>query len=390
MVNNTDEITLLRTRLNQSDMLLVKLSNSVRGPLYSVMELARIALKEGLPPGQTADCLAMIERSGLAINESIDDIMALRQIYMNEAHIHPLRIYISDLLNRLKSDLENSLENYKLSFTASDADMMDTAILADYTALLQVCRKFSKNSSGFINFQKKIDFIVDKVSEDNGTITLRLSMVFEEFLLTSTQINALKTPFKTLQSDIENGTNTVDSRHLIIRFFLHAMGTDTVDIENNVNGNTVISVNISFPIVSRKDFAKVDLDSIDFTGKRILVADDDNVNLKIIEKLLRDKNADFITVRDGNEALHTFRNEHGHFDLILMDIIMPDMSGLDVTRQIRQTTTLPNAKSIPIIAMTVNALHENYYESREAGMNAHLVKPVEPERLYATIAEYLR
>ncbi len=390
MISNEEEITLLRSKLIQSDKLLVKQSNSVRGSLYSIIELARIAHNEKLSPDQMADYLEKIERSARNMNESVDDIMTLRQIYMNEVHIHPLRMYIVDLLNRLKSDLKRVLENYKTSFTSTDDKMMDSAILVDYTALLQVLRNFVKNASGYLSFQKKIDFVVDKVSEDDSAITLRLSMSFDEFSLTSTQIDGLTIPFETLQSNIERGNGSVDSRYLIIRYYLHAMGTDTINIENNDSGSTVISLNLTFPIVSRKNFAKLDLDSIDFSGKRILVADDDSVNLQIIEKLLMDKNAEFITVRDGKEALHTFRTEHGHFDLILMDIIMPDMSGLDVARQIRQTTTLPNAKSIPIIAMTVSALHETYYESREAGMNAHLVKPVEPERLYATIAEYLR
>ena len=389
MVNNREDITVLNARLTQSDKLLINLSNSIRGPLYSIMELARIALGDSSSSNQTSDYLALIESSGRTINESIDDIMALRQVYMNEVHIHPLRIYIVDLLNRLKADLEKTLGNCRTSFTVTDNDMMNTAILVDYTALLQVCRMFSKNPTGFVSFQKKIDFVINKVCEDSSSITLRFSMAFDAFSLTSSQNDGLTIPFETLHSNLEKCNNSVDFRYLIIRYFLHAMGTDTINIDNDDSGSTVISIDLTFPIVSRKDFTKLDLDSIDFTGKRILVADDDIVNLRIIEKLLSDKNADFITVRDGKEAIYTFLNEHGRFDLILMDIIMPVMSGLDVTRQIRQTTTLPNAKSIPIIAMTVSALHENYYESKAAGMNAHLVKPVEPERLYATIAEYL-
>ncbi len=389
MVNNREDITFLNARLTQSDKLLINLCNSIRGPLYSIMELARIALGDSSSSNQTSDYLALIESSGRTINESIDDIMALRQVYMNEVHIHPLRIYIVDLLNRLKADLEKTLGNCKTSFTVTDNDMMNTAILVDYTALFQVCRMFSKNPTGFVSFQKKIDFVINKVCEDSSSITLRFSMAFDAFSLTSSQNDGLTIPFETLHSNLEKCNNSVDFRYLIIRYFLHAMGTDTIKIDNDDSGSTVISIDLTFPIVSRKDFTKMDLDSIDFTGKRILVADDDIVNLRIIEKLLSDKNADFITVRDGKEAIYTFLNEHGRFDLILMDIIMPVMSGLDVTRQIRQTTTLPNAKSIPIIAMTVSALHENYYESKAAGMNAHLVKPVEPERLYATIAEYL-
>lgn len=390
-MGNTDkEIAKIKLQLERSEMMLEKLSSAVRGPLYSIMELARIARSEKFPTAQTNDYLRTIENSGRSINESINDIMALRQIYTNDVQLHPQRIYVIDLLNRLKADLERSLDSHNVTFAASDKSIMDIAVMADYSVLLNTARKLTKSLVNLTVFKNCIKFMIDKVSETTDILTLRFSIKFEGYSFTTSQINGLTAPFEALKSELESGNETTDTRFLIIRYFLHALGSDTIAIDRNDAGSIVISMDLPFTIIDKNDVSKIDIESLDFTGRRILVADDDNINLKVIERLLRDKNAEFITVRDGREALHTFRTEHGRFDIVLMDIIMPDMSGLDVARSIRSTTTLPNAKSVPIIAMTVNALHEHYYETKEAGMNAHLVKPIEPERLYATIAQLLK
>lgn len=384
-----EEIAKIMLRLQRSDDMLEKLSNVVRGPLYSIMELARIARKENMSADQASDYLRIIEKSGRSMNESINDIMALRQIYMDNVHIYPQRINMADLLNGLKSDLEKSLDSHSISFSVSDQNIMDITVLADYNVILNTSRKLVKSLITAALPKKNLKFSIDKVSETDNALTLKFSICFGELSFTNSQIEGLTAPFDVLKNAVEKGNEPTDTRFIIIRYFMHAMGSDVVSVSEKDDGSVVISMDIPFTIVDKKAFSKTDIDRIDFTGKRILVADDDTVNLKIIEKLLRDKNAEFITVRDGEEALHTFRNEHGRFDLILLDIIMPDISGLDVARRIRATYTIPNARTVPIIAMTVNSLHEHYFETKDAGMNAHLVKPVEPDRLYATIAEFL-
>jgi CheY-like chemotaxis protein len=389
MGNPQDEIVQLKAKLNQSDKLLKNLSNAARGHLYSIMELARIARQENMAPEQTADYLKIIENSGRSMNESIDDVMALRQIYMDDVQLRSERMYMVDLLNRLKVDIERTLDDHHVTFRALNNDMMYSVVLVDYSMLLQAVRKLAKGSETFLTLGKSIAFEIDKVAETENSITLKMSMRLENYSFTSSQIEGLTVPFEKIREDVLSGKDSTSARFLIIRYFMHAMGAGPFHIEDNKDRSVTISVDMPFTVVDKKDFVHIDLDSIDFTGKRILIADDDVVNLKVLEKLLLDKNAEVVSVRDGKEALFTFRNEHGRFDIILQDIILPDISGLDVARQIRKTDTIPNAKTIPIIAMTVNALHEHYFETKEAGMNAHLVKPFEPERLYGTIAEFL-
>ena len=389
MSETKDERAIMETRLEQIDRIFERLGNAAKGQLYSMMELARLAREEGITREQYIEYLTVIERSGRTMNESIEDNMALRQIYMEDIRLHPEKRYVIEMLNRLKGELEKSLARTDISFDAPANDILNTAVLVDPQALLLVCRNLSKRCVTLMPGHNTIDFKIVKEAESKDTLTLRLTMCYENASFTSSKVDGLALPFDILAENVRHGENYIDTSALIIRYFTHAMNAEVEVSTNHENGRTCASIVIPFPVVEGNSPAMFDIDSLSFVGKRILVADDDNINLKVIEKLLRNKNADFVTVRDGTEALYTFRNEHGRFDLIMMDIIMPDISGPDVARQIRSTRTIPNARTIPIVAMTVSALHEHYFESRDAGMNAHLVKPIEPELLYTTLASLM-
>ena len=128
----------------------------------------------------------------------------------------------------------------------------------------------------------------------------------------------------------------------------------------------------------------------DLTGRRILVAEDVPINAEIIMKLLQRKEIETEHAANGKEAVDMFCSspEH-HFDAILMDMRMPEMDGLEATRRIR-TSGKSDAADIPIIALTANAFDEDVQRSLQAGLNAHLSKPVEPQNLYDTLQTLIR
>ena len=123
----------------------------------------------------------------------------------------------------------------------------------------------------------------------------------------------------------------------------------------------------------------------DFTGKRILVAEDNTINAEIAKRLLESKHFTVEVAPNGLKALEKFvHSQPGYYDAILMDVRMPLMDGLQATANIRHWDK-PDAKTVPIIAMTANAFDEDVEKSRASGMNAHLSKPIEPELLYRTL-----
>ena len=127
----------------------------------------------------------------------------------------------------------------------------------------------------------------------------------------------------------------------------------------------------------------------ELAGRRILLAEDVFINAEIMKKLLEIKEAKIDHAENGRIAVNIFaKSEKGYYDAVLMDVRMPEMDGLEATETIRAMDR-PDAKNIPIIAMTANAFDEDVQRSLQVGMNAHLSKPVDPERLYQTLEELI-
>jgi CheY-like chemotaxis protein len=125
-------------------------------------------------------------------------------------------------------------------------------------------------------------------------------------------------------------------------------------------------------------------------GRRILMAEDVDQNAEILEDLLSLEDIEAERAANGRLAVEMFSSHPaGYYDAILMDVRMPVMDGLDATRAIRALSHA-DAKAIPIIAMTANVFDDDVQRSLEAGMNAHLAKPIEPELMYRTITKLIR
>ena len=142
---------------------------------------------------------------------------------------------------------------------------------------------------------------------------------------------------------------------------------------------------------NEKRMEKLDEEKVDeiLKGKRVLLVEDQELNRKISRKILEKKNMLVDIAVDGEKAVGIFENSPaGTYDVILMDIRMPVMDGLEATRRIRALKK-EDAQRIPIIAMTANAFATDVQNCMEAGMNAHLAKPIHPEEVFYTLAKYL-
>jgi CheY-like chemotaxis protein len=127
----------------------------------------------------------------------------------------------------------------------------------------------------------------------------------------------------------------------------------------------------------------------DLKGKRILLAEDILINAEIVKELLHARGAEIDHAENGKIAVEMFsESEPGHYDAVLMDVRMPEMDGLEAVTVIRGLDR-PDARVVPIIAMTANAFDEDVQNSLQVGMNAHLSKPVDPEHLYQTLEELI-
>ena len=175
----------------------------------------------------------------------------------------------------------------------------------------------------------------------------------------------------------------------IVKSLVDAMH-GTIEVSSVENEGTTFVITLPFEIADQEIIQekKEFIENADITGMRLLLAEDNDLNAEIAQIQLENAGAEVTVVRDGRQAFEAFRdNPEGTFDAVLMDIMMPVMDGLTATKAIRGLDRA-DAGTIPIIAMSANAFEEDAKKSMEAGMNAHLSKPLNMEHVIAEIAKY--
>ena len=145
-----------------------------------------------------------------------------------------------------------------------------------------------------------------------------------------------------------------------------------------------------FKLAPAPDTVKKTAAQMDISGLNLLLVEDNELNTEIAETLLSDEGANLTVAEDGLQAVRMFQEKpEGYFDAILMDIMMPVMDGLTATKTIRSLKH-PDAETIPIVAMTANAFEEDRKKAFEKGMNGHIAKPVDAEKVKKTILSAIR
>ena len=166
----------------------------------------------------------------------------------------------------------------------------------------------------------------------------------------------------------------------------------TIDVESEKGKGTVFTLNVSFKIADEPKSA-AELPGVEknkLQGLNILVAEDNELNFEIVQFMLDVAGANVISAKDGKQAVDIFNaSEIGGIDAILMDVMMPVKDGLSATREIRASKRA-DAESIPIVAMTASAFADDVENARTAGMNAHVSKPIDEEKLISCILRLVK
>ena len=164
----------------------------------------------------------------------------------------------------------------------------------------------------------------------------------------------------------------------------------TIQVESKLGQGTKFEVELEFDQEQYCRDVPVEVEPGDLSGYHFLLVEDNEINSEILGELLQMWGATFTLRCDGLQAVNEFdQSEPGTYDAIFMDIQMPVMNGYEAAREIRKLAH-PDAASIPIFAMTANAFAQDVRDALEAGMNAHISKPVEMDLLYSTVSKYLK
>ena len=237
----------------------------------------------------------------------------------------------------------------------------------------------------------KITTIVDALGDQDGICTYRWTISDTGRGMNEDFVKHIFEPFAQEEQDARSDYHGTGLGMAIVKKLIEKMnGTITVTSEEGVGSTFVITIPFEIAKSPAESVIPDEEDPDSIRGINLLLVEDNELNAEIAEILLDDAGAHVTTVQNGREAVTLFETSPaGTFDVILMDVMMPVMDGLTATKTIRKMAR-EDAKTIPIIAMTANAFQEDAKRCIDAGMNAHLAKPIQTEKVIKMIARYYK
>ena len=387
-----DALRMTNREFRDRNSFLNLMEHNIRSPLYSIMGLTRLAQDETNSSALDA-YLHKISMSGTYMSETIDDILELRRIARHKLVVNPEPVKLGEFLSRIQQYGKDMGNERDLIFSLKTDEVSNLAVLVDEHALYQVIMKLMQNAMTYTVRGGRISLNVRKVYIKDGFAHISFSMESRGVVINQEQLQTIFAPQDKLIEQIEGNIGSMDLSLVIFKSYLVALGTDEIVAESDERMGTKVGFSLTFPLTgSMPEQEKFKSRTIlDYAGCRVLIADDNTFSREVGEKILLSGGMDVVPVANGQEAVEIFLQEKGKFDVIIMDILMPVMDGLEAARTIRSfdTMILPNAAEIPMIAMTTDAFRENFAESLNAGMDAHIVKPLTPEKLVRTIADVM-
>jgi signal transduction histidine kinase/CheY-like chemotaxis protein len=366
---------------------LSRMSHDIRTPINAVMGMTGIAVKHIDDKERVLDCLFKIEGSSQHLLSLLNDVLDMSRIESGKTGIVNERFDLSLCLESCAAIIEGQLSTRDLELVKEFENFEYPIVTGDELHLRQIFINILGNAVKFTLDGGKIYFRASHYERDGESI-FRFEVedtgigMSEEFL---------PHIFEAFTQEDEGSRTNYKGTGLgmaITKQFTELMNGE-IWVESELNKGTKFTLEI--PLEINRDVkpdTKADEESFDLSGMRIMLVEDNELNMEIAEELLKEQGAEVTSVENGKLALELFeKSDAGTFDAILMDVMMPVMDGLTATQKIRATQKA-DAKTIPILAMTANAYDEDVRKTKEAGMNAHLSKPIDVVVLYKTLAKF--
>lgn len=365
---------------------LSRMSHEIRTPMNGIIGMSSIALQKGQGKERILDCLQKIQSSSTYLLGLINDILDMSKIESGKMKLDPVDFDLYEMLDTIRELILPQTEAKKISFV-QDIVLTHQWFLADKMRISQVLINLLGNAVKFTPEQGRITLSVKETDPTGDAPTVC-------FAVQDTGIGIAKEEQERVFRSFEQaGTNPSKQQGtglgLSISSRLVQMMGSSIHLESAPGKGSIFSFAVSLPLGERKE-SNTDTEELSFEGYRILVVEDNELNAEIAQCLLEERNFEVECVGDGAQAVERIRTTPpGTYDVILMDIMMPVMDGLEATRVIRNMER-EDCHTIPIIAMSANAFDDDLKKSVECGMNGHLFKPVEVDKLYQVLDEVLR
>ena len=367
---------------------LARMSHEIRTPMNGIIGMTEIALKDGQTEERRIDCLRKIEYSSEYLLGLINDILDMSKIESGKMRLIEEKCNLMEMIQGLRPLLEAKLNENNIQYIA-DIQLKNHWFMADSLRLNQVLVNLLGNALKYSRPDGHVWLTVRETEEEKGFSNLYFQVRDDGIGIAPEKQQLIFRQFEQADNS-ENARKQGTGLGLAISRRIVRMMDSDIKLESEPGKGSSFSFSVKFqPVSGEKTTVTSRPEEISFPGKRILVVEDNELNMEIICTILENYGIETEQAVNGKEAVRRMEESvPGYYDMIFMDIMMPEMDGLEATRTIRNLDR-EDCKKIPIYAMSANAFDEDVKRSLASGMNGHLSKPVNLQVLEKTLQKVL-
>ena len=373
---------------------LFNMSHDIRTPMNAIVGFSGLLEKNLQNEKKAKEYLEKIQSSSNLLLMIINQVLEMARIESGTAVLQLKAEDMDALFHRVNTVFEEDIRKKNLQYHAV-LDVRHHYAVCDQTKLQEIMLNIISNAIKYTSDGDSIHVEVhEAVSENPSKIRYIFSCEDTGIGMSEEYLPHIYEEFSREHTSTENKVPGTGLGLSIIKSMIELMG-GSIQVESRQGIGTKFTVDLSFDMASKEEVYgsqnTIKTSAIHtIKGKRILIAEDNELNAEIAKTVLEDVGALITRVEDGQQAVELFKEKPaGTFDAILMDLMMPVMDGYTATKEIRSLER-SDSKTIPIIAMTANAFQEDAEKCIAVGMNAHLAKPLDIEKVMITICHLVK
>ena len=380
------EIALQRSQESNEikSFFLSNISHELRTPLNAVIGLSK-SIQDSTEDQKIKSDLEVIQYSSLGLLSAIDDILDYSKIEKKELKLEERQLEISKVIQELRTITENQVKNKNLKFIYEEINQLPKYILGDKARIRQIILNVLNNAVKFTQ-EGEVKLSINSIMKNDNTVDLSITIQDTGVGIDQAKLDRIYESFIQEQIDDKRKFGGFGLGLCIVKALVE-LYQGKIDISSEQGKGTKVQIHLNFKVPTREQ--KISVSPIvngvyDLEGKHILIVEDNPVNQMVMKSILRKwKNTSFDIANHGLEALDKL--QASHFDLILMDLQMPEMDGYEATEAIRKGEAGSKYQNIPIIAVTADATDKAKSKVKAVGMDDYMTKPVDKDELYTKI-----
>ena len=389
---------------------LSNMSHEIRTPMNAIIGLDNITLADPNLSDNTRENLQKIDNAAHHLLDIINDVLDMSRIESGHLSLKNDVFSFAEVLEHINTVISSQCREKGVDYKYSIKGNIGGSYIGDEIKLRQVLLNILGNAVKFTPSGGAVNFLIEETARFGGNATLQFTISDTGIGMSKDYLPTLFDPFSQEDSSTTSRYGSTGLGMPITKNIVELMN-GSISVESEKGKGTTFTVQVTMPVseeaeakeqsgVPRALFDEDEMDELreankdkpeqphsaaKLKGRRILLAEDMAINAEIIMMVLSMREIVSDHAENGKIAVEMFKgHEPGFYDAILMDMRMPEMDGLEAARTIRALER-PDAKTIPIIAITANAFDEAVQRSMQTGLNAHLSKPVDPDVLYSTL-----